>query len=345
VVDHTGGCHGRAAIRRGQRVGAGRAGVAGLRAPDRGHRDRRAADPGSLLGGSVRSAARAVYRAGRRGRGDHPPAGGHDRSLERLPPSGHRGSRGRQPAPRLRGKVRTRPRSGLVPARIRFCRDRVRPGGPAHHAAGGVAGHHQGPAIRHPGPSLRHLVPGGRTGPRRPPRPAQFPAAADRRGRTAHAAAGRPLRGCGRAAPRADQERAGQRRPRGPAAAGVRRQAGRAPLGGRRPVPEPGDQRLRDVRRHRPPARRYRRDDPAARLDWPRRGDGMGDADDLHRQPGPDPGRPAGPPGAVRPVLPGRRRERPARPNRDRQRSLTPARTPASPVRPGRPRSSRRSPR
>ncbi len=267
VVDHTGGCHGRAAIRRGQRVGARRAGVAGLRAPDRGHRDRRAADPGSLLGGGVRPATRAVHRPGRRGRRDHPPPGGHDRALQRLPPSGHRGSRGRQPAPRLRGEVRARPRSRLVPARIRRRRDRVRPGGSAHHPAGGVTGHHQGPAVRHPGSPLRHLVPGGRAGPRRPPGTAHFPAAADRRGRTAHAAPGRPSRGRGGAAPRADQELAGQRRPRGPAAAGVRRQARRAPRGRRRPVPEPGDQRLRDVRRHGQPARPYRGADPAARLD------------------------------------------------------------------------------
>ena len=60
------------------------------------------------------------------------------------------------------GKVRARPRSRLVPARIRRRRDRVRPGGSAHHPAGGVPGHHQGPAGRHPGPPLRHLVPGGR---------------------------------------------------------------------------------------------------------------------------------------------------------------------------------------
>src|SRR5207342_1795189 len=78
----TGGCHGRAAIWRGQRVGTTRAGVAGPRAPDRGRRDRRAADPGSLLGGRVRSAAGSVHRPGLRGRGDHPPPGGDDRAVQ-----------------------------------------------------------------------------------------------------------------------------------------------------------------------------------------------------------------------------------------------------------------------
>ena len=48
----TGGCHGRAAIRRGQRVGTSRAGVAGPRAPDRGRRDRRAADPDHFSAGA-----------------------------------------------------------------------------------------------------------------------------------------------------------------------------------------------------------------------------------------------------------------------------------------------------
>ena len=64
----------------------------------------------------------------------------------------------------------------------------------------------------------------------------------------------------------------------------------------------------------------------AARLDRHRRGDRVGDADDLHRQPGSDPGRPDRPPRALRPVLPGRPRERAARAGRNHQRALEPAR-------------------
>ena len=93
--------------------------------------------------------------------------------------------------------------------------------------------------VRHRGAPLRHLVPGRGPGPRRAPGTAQFPAAAGRRGRPAHAAPGRPSCGHRGGASRADQELAGRgRRPRRPAAAGVRRQARRAPRGGRRPVPE-----------------------------------------------------------------------------------------------------------
>ena len=223
-----------------------RAGVAGPRAPDRGRRDRRAADPGSLLGGRVRSAAGAVHRPGLRGRGDHPPPGGHDRALQRLPPSGDRRARGRQPAPRVRGTVRARPRRRLVPARIRRRRDRVRPGGSAHRPARGVAGHHQGPALRYRGAPLRHLVPGGGTGPRRAPGAAQFPAPAGRRGRTAHAAPGRPSCGHRGGASRADQELAGRDddpADRLPPAFDAKLAVLREAAGDR--FAKPGDQRLR----------------------------------------------------------------------------------------------------
>ena len=118
--------HGEVAIRGGERVGAGRPGVARFRAAGRGQRDRRAAAAGSLLGGRVRPAAGAVQRPGRRGCGDHPAAVGHHRAVERLPASGHRGARGGQPAPGLWRAVRARPRGRLVPARIRRGGDRLR---------------------------------------------------------------------------------------------------------------------------------------------------------------------------------------------------------------------------
>ena len=258
---------------------------------------------------TVRAAAGAVQRPGRRGGGDHPAAAGHAGAVEQFPAPRDRRPRGGQhehgsPAG---GSSSASGRAGTSPNTTRPGSRWARPGqrlerldaslGIIRQLLAGTPVHHTDGVFRiGPGLDLDVL-------PLRPDAPRLLVGAGGPRMlqlATEHADI---VGGCCR---RRSGGFSRQRQSRGPAADRVRGQARRAPRGGQ----ATGSVTSRSARwpRSSSPAgggRTPRADHRPARLGRGRGGDGVGDADDLRRQPGvrsgliSRPGR-----GAVRPDVP-----------------------------------------